>query len=79
MRLILDGPVNVYYVQTLCMIFFPGAKFGAAEQNDPAAPEVKLTLREVDGGMEANATADRRAPLKGCNRAAAGGGQQNAR
>lgn len=56
MRLILDGPVNVYYVQTLCMIFFPGAKFGAAEQNDPAAPEMKLTLREVDGGMEANAT-----------------------
>ena len=56
MRLILDGPINVYYIQTLCMIFFPGAKFGAAEQSDPDAPELRLTLREVDGGMEASAT-----------------------
>lgn len=56
MRLILDGPVNVYYIQTLCMIFFPGAKFGAAEQSDPDAPELRLTLCEVDGGMEASAT-----------------------
>ena len=56
MRLILDGPVNVYYVQTLCMIFFPGAKFGEAEKNDPTAPEVRLTLTERDGGMEAKAT-----------------------
>ena len=56
MRLILDGPINVYYVQTLCMIFFPGAKFGAAEQNDPEAPEVRVKLTEVDGGMEASAT-----------------------
>lgn len=56
MRLILDGPINVYYIQTLCMIFFPGAKFGAAEQSDPDAPELRLTLCEVDGGMEASAT-----------------------
>lgn len=56
MRLILDGPVNVYYVQTLCMIFFPGAKFGEAEKNDPTAPEVRLMLTERDGGMEAKAT-----------------------
>lgn len=56
MRLILDGPINQYYAQTLCMIFFPGAKFGAAEMNDPNSPEVRLTLREVDGGMLATAT-----------------------
>lgn len=56
MRLILDGPVNVYYVQTLCMIFFPGAKFGAAEQSDPQAPELRLSLHEIEGGMEATAT-----------------------
>ena len=56
MRLILDGKINIYYVQTLCMIFFPGAKFGAAEQNDPNAPELKLTLTEQENGMEATAT-----------------------
>lgn len=56
MRLILDGEINIYYVQTLCMIFFPGAKFGAAEQNDPNAPELRLTLIRRDNGMEATAT-----------------------
>ena len=35
MKLILDGDVNVYYIQTLCMIFFPGEKFGAAGQEQP--------------------------------------------
>ena len=56
MRLILDGNINIYYVQTLCMIFFPGAKFGAAEQEDPTAPELRLTLTEQENGMEATAT-----------------------
>ncbi len=56
MRLILDGNINIYYVQTLCMIFFPGAKFGAAEQEDPAAPELRLSLTEKENGMEATAT-----------------------
>ena len=35
MKLILDGNINSYYIQTLCMIFFPGEKFGVAEQLDP--------------------------------------------
>lgn len=56
MKLILDGNVNVYYIQTLCMIFFPGEKFGAAEQNDPNAPELSLRLCERDGGLEASVT-----------------------
>ena len=56
MRLILDGNINIYYVQTLCMIFFPGAKFGAAEQEDPNAPELRLSLTELENGMEATAT-----------------------
>ena len=56
MRLILDGNINIYYVQTLCMIFFPGAKFGATEQEDPNAPELRLTLTEQENGMEATAT-----------------------
>ena len=56
MKLILDGNINVYYVQTLCMIFFPGEKFGAAEQNVPGAPELCLRLYERDGGLEAVAT-----------------------
>ena len=54
MKLKLDGKINVYYVQTLCMIFFPGAKFGAAEADDPDAPELSLKLTEIEGGIEAS-------------------------
>ncbi len=56
MKLILDGKINVYYVQTLCMIFFPGAKFGAAEQEDPSAPVMHVTQLEREGGVEVTAT-----------------------
>ncbi len=51
MKLILNGNMNVYYVQTLCMIFFPGAKFGADAQNDPDAPELTVTLKEDANGL----------------------------
>ena len=53
MKLILDGNINAYYIQTLCMIFFPGAKFGAAEQENPDAPELYLRLTENENGVEA--------------------------
>lgn len=54
MKLKLDGNINVYYIQTLCMIFFPGAKFGASEEDDPEAPELTLSLRETEEGYEAH-------------------------
>lgn len=53
MKLILDGSINAYYIQTLCMIFFPGAKFNAAEQENPDAPELYLRLSDTDDGVEA--------------------------
>ncbi len=53
MKLILDGNINAYYIQTLCMIFFPGAKFGAAEQENPDAPELYLRMTENENGVEA--------------------------
>ncbi|MBE6588664.1 MAG: coproporphyrinogen dehydrogenase HemZ [Ruminococcaceae bacterium] len=52
MKLILDGNINAYYIQTLCMIFFPGAKFGAAEQENPNAPELYLRLSESIDGVD---------------------------
>lgn len=54
MKLILNGNINVYYIQTLCMIFFPGEKFGAAEDAREDAPTLSLTLTEKDGGLEAS-------------------------
>ncbi|MBQ8311104.1 MAG: coproporphyrinogen dehydrogenase HemZ [Clostridia bacterium] len=53
MKLILDGNINAYYIQTLCMIFFPGAKFGAAEQQNPNSPELYLRMSEQADGVEA--------------------------
>lgn len=35
MKLTIDGNVNSYYVQMLCMIFFPGEKFGAEAEAVP--------------------------------------------
>ncbi len=63
MKLILNGNINIYYVQTLCMIFFPGEKFG---QEDPAGeetPTLYLTLSETPEALSAavEVTADGRA------------------
>ncbi len=54
MKLILNGDINVYYIQTLCMIFFPGEKFGAAEQEKNDTPTLRLTVTESDGEMVAS-------------------------
>ena len=51
MKLKLKGDVNVYYIQTLCMIFFPGAKFGAAEEEDENAPTLELELFESEAAV----------------------------
>lgn len=56
MKLKLEGNINVYYVQTLCMIFFPGEKFGAEEQENPNSPELSLKLTQNELGMDATAS-----------------------
>lgn len=50
MILHLNGETNRYYVQTLCMVFFPGAKFGEGEEATPETPVVSLTVTDLDGG-----------------------------
>ena len=35
MILKVEGTDNKYYVQTLCMIFFPGSRFSESEQPSP--------------------------------------------
>jgi len=58
MKLILNGEINVYYIQTLCMIFFPGEKFGSGEAGNEDAPVLKLDLCEQEDGMEARVTVE---------------------
>ena len=56
MKLKVSGNINQYYVQTLCMIFFPGEKFSPtqseqADEEGIAIPELSLELVENDEGV----------------------------
>lgn len=44
MILKINGDINRYYVQTLCMVFFPGSTFGDNEQPGDGVPEVSVDL-----------------------------------
>lgn len=52
----IKGNVNRYYVQTLCMIFYPGARFSENAEDD-GTPELSVEVLEEDGICRANATA----------------------
>ena len=52
MKLYITGDVNTYYVQTLCMIFFPGEKFSGEEEE--GAPQLWLDMSEDDTGVTAS-------------------------
>ena len=44
MILKINGNINKYYVQTLCMVFFPGATFSENEQPGEDIPEVAVEV-----------------------------------
>ncbi len=44
MILKINGNINKYYVQTLCMVFFPGATFGENEVAGEGVPEVAVDV-----------------------------------
>ena len=45
-----EGSINRYYVQTLCMVFFPGATFSDDEMPGYDVPEVSVSVcKEEDG------------------------------
>ena len=56
MILRVEGTDNKYYVQTLCMIFFPGSRFSENEIPTPDTPEIFVRLSEEDGKMIGYAT-----------------------
>ena len=57
MILKIDGDINRYYVQTLCMVFFPGATFGENEVAGEGVPEVRVGVHyEKDNTVGAYAS-----------------------
>ena len=55
MNIKIESPVNKYYVQTLCMIFFPGEKFGENGDERPDAPSLYLRTENIEDGIRAYA------------------------
>ena len=53
MRVILDSPINKYYVQTLGMIFFPGEHFSEKDIEDDASPVLSVKSWETENGISA--------------------------
>ena len=53
MKLITSGEVNPYYVQTLCLIFFPGAKFAEDEEITNETPVVTADAQDTGLGVVA--------------------------
>ena len=56
MKIILDSPINKYYVQTLGMIFFPGEHFGENEEHHDGEPLLEVRSVEEENGIRAFAT-----------------------
>ena len=52
MKLTVNGPINEYYVQTLCLLFFPGSKFSKSD-NAENEPQADVTVFTVNGGATA--------------------------
>lgn len=53
MILRIEGDINRYYAQTLCMIFFPGATFGEDEERAEGVPEVHIsTYKDLESGID---------------------------
>lgn len=53
MKLIVEGDVNLYYVQTLCLLYFPGEKFSQTEEVTPQTTVARVKLEETEGGVTA--------------------------
>ena len=52
MILRVEGDINRYYVQTLCMVFFPGATFGENELPGIGVPEVLVNVYKEEDGSD---------------------------
>lgn len=55
MKLTVNGDINAFYVQTLCMIFFPGEKFSETEEINEDTPVMEITVKNSDTASYAKA------------------------
>ena len=55
MKLTVNGDINAFYVQTLCMIFFPGEKFSQDQEITEDVPVMEVSVLNSDTGSYARA------------------------
>ena len=55
MKIQISGNIGEYYVQTLCMLFFPGVKFSKAESADSALSAV-VSVEDMGDTVSATVT-----------------------
>ena len=46
MRLKINGNINEYYTQTLCLLFFPGSKFSVKNEPEKDEPSAEINVTE---------------------------------
>ena len=58
MKVILNGnvPINRYYVQMLCMIYFPGVKFSESEDAEDDGLRLSVDVQRIDDVIKAQCT-----------------------
>lgn len=54
MKLIIDGDINLSYVQNLCLMFFPGQKFAEDEEETEETPRAEVKVERREGGYAAH-------------------------
>lgn len=53
MKINIIGDMSEFYVQTLCLIFFPGSKFSENAAHAPNEPQINVKSIKTDKGYEA--------------------------
>ena len=53
MKIQITGNINEYYVQTLCMLFFPGVKFSKTEAAETDGLSVEINVTTTESGADA--------------------------
>ena len=56
MKLTVTGDINTFYVQTLCMIFFPGERFIENQEITEDTPVMKVSVTNGESSVYAKAT-----------------------
>ena len=53
MKLTVNGDINEYYVQTLCLLFFPASKFSKCDTAPEGSPEAIVDITSDENGVTA--------------------------